>query len=170
MSTIKYGHFFLVTKKFWFKSNNMTTKNTNKNTDLITIKETSFVCAVCYEENEGESGLVKPALCKHKICMECFSKIVMEHKENAKCPECRMTYLKQDENIKQDAAAFPFNEENNNENNNLLINDEIGQLNWNQILNSVNNTLNFNNIATYYEIDNYYYVEDRNGNLFITLN
>lgn len=94
----------------------------------------------------------------------------MEHKEESKCPECRTLYLKQNNNSVLANSSTASNA--SNENINFIHNNEIpyGQLNWNDILNSVNNTLNLNNIATYYEIDNYYYVEDRNGNLFITLN
>jgi hypothetical protein len=133
-------------------------------------KASAFLCAVCYVESEEESGLVKPMQCSHKICMECFSRIIMEHKEESKCPECRTLYLKQDNNSVHANSSTASNA--SNENLNFIHNNEIpyGQLNWNEILNSVNNTLNLNNIATYYEIDNYYYVEDRNGNLFITLN
>jgi hypothetical protein len=148
-----------------------------------------FVCAVCYCENENDSGLVKPLSCMHKICIECFSRIMMEHKEDSKCPECRAHYLDQSEvkenknehdvdNYDGSAASATMNNAANNSlinninNENQIYFSTLAYWNYNNNnLNNVNNNnnLNLNNIANYYEIDNYYYVEDRNGNLFITL-
>ena len=50
-----------------------------------------FSCAVCYTNGE-ESGLVTPKCCSHKICLACYTEIVILHKKNAKCPECRTFY------------------------------------------------------------------------------
>ena len=55
--------------------------------------EPEFSCAVCYT-NGDTSGLVIPASCSHKICLACYTTIVLEHKDRAKCPECRTTYKK----------------------------------------------------------------------------
>lgn len=51
-----------------------------------------FSCAVCYTDG-STSGLVTPACCSHKICLECYTKIVSLNKEKATCPECRTLYI-----------------------------------------------------------------------------
>jgi len=56
-------------------------------------QQEQFSCAVCYT-NGDTSGIVIPACCSHKICLACYTNIVLEHKDRAKCPECRTTYKK----------------------------------------------------------------------------
>jgi hypothetical protein len=51
-----------------------------------------FSCAVCYTDG-STSGLVTPTCCSHKICLECYTKIVSLKKEKATCPECRTLYI-----------------------------------------------------------------------------
>ena len=51
-----------------------------------------FSCAVCYTDG-STSGLVTPTSCSHKICLECYTKIVSLKKEKATCPECRTLYI-----------------------------------------------------------------------------
>jgi hypothetical protein len=160
----------------------------NNKTKVEKHEECAFLCSVCYTESESEAGLVKPASCKHKICMECFSRIIMEHKENSKCPECRTNYLKQTElqNNKNNNTEQEFMVNAITYFDNIIENDFIhlgggnangaaansNLNNLNDITNNINtfiHNMNLNNITNYYQIDNYYYIEDRNGNLF-TLN
>jgi len=51
-----------------------------------------FCCAVCYTSGET-SGIVKPVCCSHKICLSCYTNIVILHKDKSKCPECRALYM-----------------------------------------------------------------------------
>lgn len=68
--------------------------------------DSAFCCSVCYTDG-SESGLVSPASCDHKICLACYTKITLQHKEKAKCPECRTLY------IRQAVAAQGQNDDNN---------------------------------------------------------
>lgn len=63
--------------------------------------EAEFSCAVCYTDGET-SGLVNPKCCSHKICLSCYTNIVIIHKQGAKCPECRTLYVPSSEAIKSD--------------------------------------------------------------------
>lgn len=51
-----------------------------------------FTCAVCYTNGE-DSGLVSPACCSHKICLSCYTNIVIINKKESKCPECRALFV-----------------------------------------------------------------------------
>jgi hypothetical protein len=56
----------------------------------------AFECPVCYTDGGG-SGVVDPG-CSHKICVTCYSTILMNETRagrghTAKCPCCRATYL-----------------------------------------------------------------------------
>jgi hypothetical protein len=52
----------------------------------------SFECPVCYTDG-ADSGLVSPN-CGHKICLECYSTILIRGAAQTKCPCCRANYLK----------------------------------------------------------------------------
>ena len=62
-----------------------------------TVKEDKdpFCCAVCYTDG-STSGLVTPACCTHKICLDCYTKITLLNKGRASCPECRTLYIKKE--------------------------------------------------------------------------
>jgi hypothetical protein len=66
--------------------------------------DSAFTCAVCYLGSET-SGLVTPASCSHPICLTCYTKIVILHKEKATCPECRKLYLPKSETVMEDEYA-----------------------------------------------------------------
>lgn len=51
----------------------------------------AFECPVCYMDGAA-SGIVEPA-CKHKICLACYSNILMRESHRTKCPCCRKLYL-----------------------------------------------------------------------------
>jgi len=51
----------------------------------------AFECPVCYTDGAA-SGIVEPA-CKHKICLACYSNILMRESHRTKCPCCRKMYL-----------------------------------------------------------------------------
>jgi ribosomal protein L40E len=63
-------------------------------TEFIPIKEQQaeeFNCPVCYTDG-SESGLVNPAKCNHKICLECYTNIATRA-QSPSCPMCRKAYL-----------------------------------------------------------------------------
>lgn len=68
-------------------------------TEFIPIKEQQdeeskaevFNCPVCYTDG-SESGLVNPAKCTHKICLECYTNIATRA-QSPSCPMCRKVYL-----------------------------------------------------------------------------
>ncbi len=64
-------------------------------------EQTEFCCAVCYTSGES-SGLVKPACCSHKICLSCYTNIVILHKDKSKCPECRALYMANSNSVGQE--------------------------------------------------------------------
>jgi hypothetical protein len=68
----------------------------------------SFECAVCYTNGES-SGIVNPKNCKHKICLACYTNIVL-HAQNSEpiCPECRTPFIKKSEIVE------PHTESQNN--------------------------------------------------------
>jgi hypothetical protein len=51
-----------------------------------------YECPVCYTDG-ADSGIVEP-LCKHKLCLSCYSNILLLGRENSRCPCCRKAYLK----------------------------------------------------------------------------
>lgn len=51
----------------------------------------AFECPVCYMDG-AECGVVEPA-CKHKICLACYSNMLMRETNRTKCPCCRKFYL-----------------------------------------------------------------------------
>jgi hypothetical protein len=62
----------------------------------LTAGPAAFECPVCYTDGGG-SGVVDPG-CSHKICVTCYSTILMNETRagrghNTKCPCCRATYL-----------------------------------------------------------------------------
>jgi len=54
-------------------------------------KAEEFNCPVCYTDG-SESGLVNPAKCSHKICLECYTNIAARA-QSPSCPMCRKPYL-----------------------------------------------------------------------------
>jgi len=53
-----------------------------------------FECAVCYT-NGDSSGLVIPKCCSHKICLGCYTNIVLRSGgADSRCPQCRTVFLK----------------------------------------------------------------------------
>jgi len=50
----------------------------------------SFECPVCYTDG-SLSGVLEPT-CKHKICVSCYSTIILKSAA-ATCPCCRKQYL-----------------------------------------------------------------------------
>ena len=52
----------------------------------------TFECPICYTDGI-DSGSVNPT-CTHKLCLSCYSKILLIGGTNAKCPFCRLAYLK----------------------------------------------------------------------------
>jgi hypothetical protein len=62
----------------------------------VTAEPVAFECPVCYTDG-GSSGVVDPG-CSHKICVTCYSTILMNETRagrghTAKCPCCRTAYL-----------------------------------------------------------------------------
>lgn len=54
-------------------------------------KDEEFNCPVCYTDG-SDSGLVNPAKCNHKICLECYTNIATRA-QSPSCPMCRKPYL-----------------------------------------------------------------------------
>lgn len=63
----------------------------------------SFECAVCY--TDGQSGIVTPTCCSHKICLTCYTNIVINNPSNPICPQCRAEYIKKEELIQTPPLA-----------------------------------------------------------------
>ena len=63
----------------------------------------SFECAVCY--TDGQSGIVTPTCCSHKICLTCYTNIVINNPSNPLCPQCRAEYIKKEELIQTPPLA-----------------------------------------------------------------
>jgi len=59
-----------------------------------------FICAICYTNGE-KTGIVSPKCCSHKICVGCYTNIIIIKGENAQCPECRVVYVPKSEIIVQ---------------------------------------------------------------------
>jgi hypothetical protein len=62
----------------------------------------SFECPVCY--NKGESGLVIPQSCQHKICLTCYTNIVIKNPTAPCCPQCRKNYVKKEDLVSQETS------------------------------------------------------------------
>lgn len=54
-------------------------------------QEDIFECPVCYT-NGATTGIVTP-VCGHKLCLGCYSTMLVGNKETNKCPCCRRKYL-----------------------------------------------------------------------------
>jgi len=52
---------------------------------------TVLECPVCYNDG-ADCGIVSPA-CGHKLCLSCYSTILIREPKKAKCPCCRKQYL-----------------------------------------------------------------------------
>jgi hypothetical protein len=63
---------------------------------VLESKTKSFSCPVCYTDG-SKTGLVSPSCCSHKICLTCYSNILLRNKSKACCPECRAQYLKSED-------------------------------------------------------------------------
>lgn len=117
--------------------------------------DSAFCCAVCYTDGET-SGLVTPK-CAHKICLACYTTIVIGHKEKAKCPECRAVYMPEDKskNISLELRAentngynyIPDNTDEDYDNMPDLIED-------NGIINNINHNIHNNMDNIYYHYAN----------------
>lgn len=55
----------------------------------------AFVCPVCYSDG-ANSGVATPSNCTHKICLECYTNIVLKTSACI-CPMCRVPYVKKQE-------------------------------------------------------------------------
>lgn len=75
----------------------------------------NFECSVCYG-NDDEKGIVIPKRCTHKICLDCYSTILIKHKTRAKCPLCRTEYLDQEDYKDDEEFAENANQLENNDN------------------------------------------------------
>jgi len=51
-----------------------------------------YECPVCYT-TDASSGVVIPA-CGHKLCITCYSTILLQGAACARCPSCRADYPK----------------------------------------------------------------------------
>ena len=85
------------------------------NTEFIPIEEESqkqsqeqkqsqdqpFSCPVCYSDG-ANSGVVNPSNCTHKICLECYTNIVLKTSACI-CPMCRVPYVKRQEQSEQNS-------------------------------------------------------------------
>jgi hypothetical protein len=88
------------------KRQNPDVHNTDKKVDKAVSKEEPFSCAVCYTDGSS-SGIVSPACCRHKICLDCYTKITLLNKEKASCPECRTLYIKKAKEEIDEYADMP---------------------------------------------------------------
>jgi hypothetical protein len=61
-------------------------------------------CPVCYN-NLSDNGIVIPKSCIHRICIDCYSKIIIGKLEN-KCPLCRTDYTLSIDNINNKKQIF----------------------------------------------------------------
>ena len=60
-------------------------------------EQSEFRCSVCLEDKDGTVGTVIPENCCHKICLTCYTNLVIS--KNVRCPQCRTTYVKSSEMI-----------------------------------------------------------------------
>jgi hypothetical protein len=63
----------------------------------------SFECPVCY--SKCESGLVIPQSCQHKICLTCYTNIVIKNPQGPCCPQCRKAYVKKEDLVSQESPV-----------------------------------------------------------------
>jgi len=70
-------------------------------------KTHEFTCAICYTNGE-KTGIVIPKCCSHKICLGCYTNIVLTNKEKSKCPECRAIYMPKTELIVKPDTSFSY--------------------------------------------------------------
>lgn len=82
------------------------TDNTDKKVDKTVATDEPFSCAVCYTDGSS-SGIVSPACCRHKICLDCYTKITLLNKDKASCPECRTLYIKKAKEEIDEYADMP---------------------------------------------------------------
>jgi hypothetical protein len=61
-------------------------------------------CPVCYNDLL-DNGLVIPKSCTHKICIDCYSKIIIG-KTNHNCPLCRTDYALLIDDKKEEKKIF----------------------------------------------------------------
>lgn len=71
-------------------------------------EQAPFECPVCYTDG-ADSGLVNPA-CTHKVCVKCYSTVLLQNRTQAKCPCCRAFYLKQEQEQEQAPVPAYFDE------------------------------------------------------------
>ena len=64
-----------------------------------------FECPVCYTDG-ADSGLVSPR-CMHKICLKCYSTVLLQKGTKANCPCCRAFYLTQEQEQEQELPPAP---------------------------------------------------------------
>jgi hypothetical protein len=64
----------------------------------------SFECPVCY--SNGESGLVIPQSCQHKICLTCYTNIVIKSPQGPCCPQCRTKYVKKEDLVSHETSPI----------------------------------------------------------------
>ena len=139
--------------------------------------EKEFCCAVCYT-NEESSGLVIPKNCTHKICLTCYSNLILIHKSNSTCPECRALYLNPSDLVESSTTdsdedipdLVPYSSISSTYNTTLWDNAIINQIisaNWgdimyhddmihhnNMLLPHVTDIININNIINTNTTDN----------------
>ena len=60
-------------------------------------EESAFRCSVCLEDKDGTVGTVIPENCCHKICLTCYTNLVIS--KNVRCPQCRTAFVKSSEMI-----------------------------------------------------------------------
>lgn len=78
-----------------------------------------FECVVCYGDGttpDKVSGKIISA-CKHEICANCYTHILMHTGKNSCCPICRAKYWKETQNYVETDIL-----------NNFVDHEEIGQL------------------------------------------
>jgi hypothetical protein len=110
--------------------------------------DSEFCCAVCYTDGET-SGLVTPK-CAHKICLACYTTIVIGHKEKAKCPECRTVYMPED---KSKNITLELRTENSNAYNYIPSNDDDDDDNMPPLIGLNDDIVNNNIEYIYYNMN-----------------
>ena len=113
-------------------------RTTNATRSEVKTKTTNYTCAVCLEHKDETKGTLTPDNCSHKICVKCYTNIVLTNKNNIRCPQCRTPYVHKSEIIEteiDDYGEMPplisLNE--------LFINRNLIQVD------SINNSINDNN-------------------------
>jgi hypothetical protein len=58
-------------------------------------------------ENKDETkGTLVPDNCSHKICVKCYTNIVLTSKNNLRCPQCRTPYLHKSEIVETEIDDY----------------------------------------------------------------